>query len=258
MSGSMVLVERRDAVTILTINNPRQRNAMSGPVKAELIPAMRAALADAGCRAIVLTGAEGCFSAGGDVSRFSTMAPEKGRQLVRDQREFLHLVMRGDKAVIAAVEGYSYGAGFGLAMACDHIVAARDARFCAAFNKIGLMPDGGLLWTLPQRIGAERAREMMMLATVVDGAEGHRIGLVDTLAEPKGALDAALAKAALFAAAAPIAVAMTKSAFARWPLNLDQFLAMEADGQALLLSSEDCREGARAFLEKRAPAFRGR
>lgn len=258
MSDDKLLIERRGAVTILTIDNPKQRNALSGEVKAALIPAMRAALADEGCRAIVLTGSEGCFSAGGDVSRFATMPPERGRRLVRDQREFLHLVLRGDKAVIAAVEGYSYGAGFGLAMACDHIVAARDAKFCAAFNKIGLMPDGGLLWTLPQRVGAERAREMMMLVTVVDGAEGHRIGLVDTLAEPGAALDAAMAKAVQFAAAAPLAVAMTKSAFARWPLNLDQFLAMEADGQALLLASEDCREGARAFLEKRAPAFRGR
>src|SRR3546814_1383110 len=89
---------------------------------------MRAALADETCRAIVLTGSEGCFSAGGDVSRFATMPPERGRQLVRDQREFLHLVMRGNKAVIAAVEGFSYGARFGLAMACDHIVAARDAQ----------------------------------------------------------------------------------------------------------------------------------
>src|SRR3546814_15808489 len=129
--------------------------------------------------AIVLTGSEGCFSAGGDVSRFATMPPERGGQLVRDQREFLHLVMRGNKAVIAAVEGFSYGAGFGLAMACDHIVAARDAKFCAAFNKIGLMPDGGLLWTLPQRVGAERAREMLMLATLVAGAEGDRESAVE-------------------------------------------------------------------------------
>src|SRR3546814_13021788 len=115
-------------------------------------------------------------------------------------------------------------------MACDHIVAARDAKFCAAFNKIGLMPDGGLLWTLPQRVGAERAREMMMLATVVDGAEGHRLGLVDTTAEPGAALDAALAKAAKFAAAAPLAAAMTKYSFAPCLLNLAQSLPLSPPG----------------------------
>src|SRR3546814_11661722 len=110
-------------------------------------------------------------------------------------------------------------------MACDHIVAARDAKFCAAFNKIGLMPDGGLLWTLPQRVGAERAREMMMLATVVDGAEGHRIGLVEPLAEPAAALDAEMAKAAQVAAAEPFADAMTKADFARRPPQPDPLLA---------------------------------
>src|SRR3546814_21034215 len=109
--------------------------------------------------------------------------------------------MRGNKAVIAAVEGFSYGAGFGLAMACDHIVAARDAKFCAASNKIGLMPDGGLLWTLPQRVGAERAREMLLLATGVDGAGSHRHRLLATLAQPGAAVAAALAKGAPCAAA---------------------------------------------------------
>src|SRR3546814_11454244 len=107
MSDDKLQVERRDAVTILTIDNPKQRNALSGEVKAALIPAMRAALADETCRAIVLTGSEGCFSAGGDVSRFATMPPERVRQLVRDQRGFLHPVMRGNKAVIAAGEGFS-------------------------------------------------------------------------------------------------------------------------------------------------------
>src|SRR3546814_13409468 len=112
------------------------------------------------------------------------MPPERGRQLVRDQLEFLHLVMRGTKAVIAAVKGFSYGADFGLAMACDHIVAARDAKFSATFHKIGLIPDGGLPWTLPQRVGAARARDMKMLAPVGASPAGPRSGLGDTHALP--------------------------------------------------------------------------
>ena len=253
-----VLAERNGAVAVLTINNPKQRNALAAPVKQALIGALQAAMADEGCRAILLTGAEGSFCAGGDVSRFGTMTPLAGRQVVHDQRDFLRLMIRGEKPIVAAVEGFAYGAGFGVAMACDHVVAARDAKFCAAFNRIGLMPDGGLLWTLPQRVGAGRAREMLMLATVVTGEEGKRIGLVDALAEPGRAFEAAMAKAEAFAAAAPLSVAMTKAAFARWPMRLEELLAAEAEGQAILFSTEDCKNAVRAFLRKEKPEFAGR
>ncbi len=250
-------VARDGAIAILTINNVTRRNALTRPVKAALTPALAEAQRDPDVRAIVITGAGGTFSAGGDVSLFGDMTPAKGRQVVYDQREFLHLMIRGETPIVAAVEGFAFGAGFSLALAADHVVAARDAKFCAAFNKIGLMPDGGLLWTLPQRVGTGRAREMLMCASVVDGDEAKRLGIADTLAEPGQALDAAMAKAAKFAAAAPLAVGVVKSAFARFPLDLEAAFGIELDAQPALMASADAKEARRAFFAKQQPVFKG-
>jgi len=250
-------VAREGAVAILTINNVKQRNAMTVVVKAALVPALEAANDDPDVRAIVIVGAEGTFCAGGDVSLFGDLTPAKGRQVVFDQRRFLHLMIRGETPIVAAVEGFAFGAGFSLALACDHVVAARDAKFCAAFNKIGLMPDGGLLWTLPQRVGAGRARDMMMTASVVDGEEGARIGIVDSLTEPGQAFETALAKAQRLAKAAPLAVGAVKAAFSRYPFDLEDAFAMELDAQPALMLSEDAAEARRAFFAKQTPVFKG-
>jgi enoyl-CoA hydratase/carnithine racemase len=252
-----VRVDHDGAVAILTIENVKQRNALTMQVKAALVPALEAAEDDPEVRAIVITGAGGTFSAGGDVSLFGDMTPAKGRQVVFDQRRFLHLLIRGETPVIAAVEGFAFGAGFGVAMAADHIVAATDAKFCAAFNKIGLMPDGGLLWTLPQRVGMGRAREMLMCASVVEGAEAKRLGMVDTLTEPGQAFDAALAKARRFAEAAPLAMGAIKGAFARFPLDLEACFALELDAQPALMASQDAADARRAFFAKQKPVFKG-
>jgi len=258
MSEPGVRIEHRDAISILTIDNTKQRNALSMPVKESLIAALEAARDRAATRAIVLVGAEGTFSAGGDISKFPSMTPQKGRWLVMHQRRILHLLIHGTKPIVAAVEGFAFGAGFGLAMVADHVVAAKNAKFCASFNRIGLLPDGGLMWTLPQRIGSARAREMFMLASVVDGEEGGRIGMVDTVVEPGTALEAAIAKAAQFADGPPEAIAIMRGVFAQWPFGLDTALEFEADGQAILFNTEDCQGAARAFLEKRRPEFHGR
>lgn len=250
-------VERDGDVAILTINNVKQRNALTGAVKAALVPALEAANRDPATRAIVITGAGGTFSAGGDVSLFSDMTPAKGRQVVFDQRRFLHLMIRGETPIVAAVEGFAFGAGFGVAMAADHVVASTDAKFCAAFNKIGLMPDGGLLWTLPQRVGMGRAREMLMCASVTEGEAAKRLGMVDVLTPPGEALDVALAKAKRFAAAPPLAIGAIKGAFARFPLDLEGAFAIELDAQPALMKSDDATEARRAFFAKEKPVFRG-
>ena len=144
-----------------------------------------------------------------------------------------------------------------VAMAADHIVAAEDAKFCAAFNKIGLMPDGGLLYTLPQRVGMGRAKEMLMLASVTSGVEAKRLGMADMLTPPGGALEAALAKAEKFAAAAPLAIGAIKGAFARWPFDLEAVFAMEIDAQQALMGTADATEARRAFFAKEKPVFKG-
>ena len=137
-------------------------------------------------------------------------------------------------------------------------MAGRDARFGASFGKLGLMPDMGLLWTLPQRVGIGRARRLMMLSEPVGAEEAHALGIVGTLAEPGAVQEAAMKKARAFADAAPLPNRITKAALAAWPLALDPMLDHESQGQGVLFGTEDLQEGLKAFYEKRAPRFAGR
>ena len=252
------LVEDRGSVRILTINNVKQRNALTMDVKAVFGPALAEAERDPNVRAIVVTGAGGTFSAGGDVTLFGDMTPAKGRHVVYRQREFpahddpgaKRRSSQPSKALLTAL---------GSASPWRRIIlwAAEDAKFCAAFNKIGLMPDGGLLYTLPQRVGMGRAKEMLMLASVTDGVEAKRLGMVDVLAPSGSALDAALAKAEKFAAAAPLAIGAIKGAFARWPFDLESVFAMEIDAQQALMGTADATGGQARLLRQAEASLQG-
>lgn len=256
--GAGVDVTRHGDVGVVAIRNPEQRNALSAAVRDGLYGALTGLLSEEDdCRAIVLTGAGGTFCSGGAIDSMGEMTAFQGRQRMQRAKPLVRLLTGGEKPIVAAVERYAYGAGFSLALLCDSIVAARDAKFCASFGRIGLMPDMGMLWSLPQRVGVGRARRIMMLAEVIEAEEGARIGLVDALAEPGGALDAALERARAFAAAAPLPNRLTREALAHWPLPLEAALAYEAQGQGVLFGSEDQQEGLRAFFEKRPPQFRG-
>lgn len=250
-----VVAEREGAVLVLTVDYPARRNALSLPIRAELERLLEAAQSDGATRCVVLTGAGEQFSAGGDISGMSVETALEGRERMRRTHRLVRLMARGNLPVIAAVEGWAAGAGCSLALLCDHVVAAEDARFVLGFHKIGLMADLGLPATLPARIGAGRARDMMLFHTAYTGAEALGIGLVDAVA-PKGeALARALGKARALAEEAPLPIAYTKQWFAD---DLERALAREADFQAALFATADHREGREAFLAKRRPAFGGR
>ena len=253
-----VLLSRDGEVAVVTLNEPERRNALSLNMREVLFEILDEAMAS-DARAIVLAGAGGNFCSGGDIKSFDPGAPLVE---IRDRLNRLHRVARilltGKKPVIAAVDGYAFGAGVSLALACDHVVAAKDSRFCASFNRVALMGDLGLLYTLPLRVGMGKARELLMLGEIVEAAEALTIGLVDRLVEPGQVLAAAIERAKLFAASPPVALAMTKSALARMPASLDEVLQMELDGQSALFQTADHAEGRAAFLEKRAPKFQGR
>jgi len=248
-------LEVEGAVAVITMSDPKKRNALSEAVVRDLEAHFDAALADAAVRAIVLTGAGGVFCAGGDISGFGKGLP------LRKRMPHLHRlcgrIAHSEKPVVAAVEGGAFGGGLSLALLADQIVSANDARFCSSFGKIGLMPDLGLLATLPARVGVGRAKEIMMFADDVPAAEALADGLVDELTPPGGALARAKEIAAEFAAMAPLAVAYTKAMVMRWPMTLQQELAWEAQGQGILMASEDLQEGRAAFFEKRKPVFKG-
>lgn len=253
-----VLLERHGPIAVLTLHAPERRNALSPDLRLRLRERLRVACHDGDVRVIVLTGAQGTFSAGGDIR---TMGERPDPVLARQRLEVLHdtvrLILAGPKPVIAAVEGHAFGAGFSLAAACDHVVAAEGASFCASFSRIGLVADCGLFWSLPQRVGAGCARDLLLSARVVDAAEAKTVGIVDRLVPKGGALKAALEKAQSYLPLAPLALAATKSALARHPAALDDALAMEADLQASLRVSADHLRACEAFLAKRPVVFEG-
>ena len=255
--SELVKVERNGRVAVVTMNVPRRRNALALPLVQALETTMRQLMDDAELRAVVLRGEGGHFCAGGDLSSLdaSLLETRAGMQV---GHRMIRTLVEGRLPVIAAVEGNAYGAGFSIAMACDHVIADAKSSFCAAFGRVGLMPDYGLLWTLPQRVGLAVAKEIVLFCEAIGGTEARELRVVDRLADEGKVLELALERAHRLASAPPASLATTKAAFARVPMSLDVTLAWEADTQTVLVGSEDFKEGARAFLEKRAPIFVGR
>ncbi|NMH95929.1 enoyl-CoA hydratase/isomerase family protein [Pseudonocardia acidicola] len=241
-------------VRTLTLNEPKRRNALSLEMRVELRDAVRAAMDDARCRVVVLTGAGGFFCAGGDISSMSA-DPAAGEYRLRVLSELAEALAGGPKPVVAAVEGGAFGAGLSLVALADHVVAADDARFCASFGTIGLGTDGGLSWSLPRRIGRGRATEMIMFGEVMEAAQAQRIGLVERLTAPGTALEAAQHRAALLAARSRDALAANKAALSGAHADLTALLATEKEAQLTLLAGPDFAEGRAAFFEKRKAVF---
>ncbi len=246
-----------DGVAVVTMSDAKKRNALSTAVVAGLKDCLGAAFDDPAVRAIVLTGANGVFCAGGDISGFDD--PDRPlRRGMLDLQRLCRRIANSEKPTVAAVEGGAFGGGLSLALLCDQIVAAENSRFCSSFARIGLVPDLGLLATLPARVGVGRAKEMMMLAEDVPAADALADGMVDDVVPAGTAVARAKEIAAEFAAMAPLSLAYTKATMMRWPMTLQQELTWESQGQGLLFASEDLQEGRAAFFEKRKPAFTGK
>lgn len=255
---TQVLNEKIDEITILTLNDPEYRNALGSQMQEELLEQLEQAAKDADCKAVVLTGAQGNFSSGGNINN---MKEERSLAVSREKVAFFAKISRaliaGPKPVIAAVEGYAVGGGFSVASGCDYLISSSSAVFMTAFSKMGILPDLGLLWSLTQRVGIGPAKRIIASGCKVTAEEGFRLGLVDQLAEPGCALESAIVVAKEFAQGAPLPMAMMKTAFARGIAGLEDALQFELDNQPVLYASKDHREAVSAFFEKRRPNFKG-
>jgi 2-(1,2-epoxy-1,2-dihydrophenyl)acetyl-CoA isomerase len=252
-----VETSRNGTVAVVTLSHVEKRNAMSMEMRSELLGVLEALQLDATCRAIVLTGAGGTFCAGGDLSSMRPDDPVGSRHRLELGHRVIRLLFAGTKPSVAAVEGHALGFGLALTLACDMAVAHPQTVFGASQSRVGLMPDMALLWTLPQRVGMGRAKQIMMLGEPFKATEAAALGLVDVLAEDRPVLAVALEEANRFAAAAPLAVALTKAALAR-TTDLESAFAIEADGQVMLLQSADHVDARAAFFAKRPTVFQGR
>lgn len=258
---SQLVTESIDSgIAVLRLNAPEKINAISLDMREALIAALQRRFLDDECYAIVLAGEGGNFSAGGDI-KSERPAPEALARTLRHKLSRLHemvrLVANGPKPVVAAVEGKAIGAGMSLAMACDAVVAADNAQFGAAFGKVGLVPDAGLLYTLPRRVGGARAQHLLLSARIVQAPQALEMGLADAMVPRSELIAAACAEAQCLAQIAPLALAAIKSLGTGGCATLEDTFAAEMRLQPLLAMSNDSSEARTAFAERRRPNFRG-
>jgi enoyl-CoA hydratase len=250
-----VLTERRDNVLVITLNRPEARNAVNLALAEGIAAGLDELDADDGLSVGVITGAGGFFCAGMDLKAFVT-----GERPWVGDRGFAGIVQRASrKPLIAAVEGYALAGGFEVALACDLIVAASDAKLGIPEVKRGLVAAAGALIRLPKRIPYHLAMELALTGDPISAERAHAIGIVNRLAEPGGALAAARELAAAIVVNGPLAIAGSKRVMSA-ALDWSEAEAWERQEAIVrpIMASEDAREGSVAFAEKRPPVWRGR
>jgi enoyl-CoA hydratase len=255
MPDEPVLTERRDGVLLITLNRPDARNAVNKALAEGIAAALDALDADDELGVGVITGAGKGFSAGMDLKAFVTGE----RPWVAD-RGFAGIVQRSArKPLIAAIEGFAMAGGLEIALACDLIVASRDARLGIPEVKRSLVAAAGALRRLPERVPLGVAMELALTGDPVSAQRGYEIGLVNRVTEPGGAVDAALELAAAIARNGPLALDASKEILYRqidW--SEEEFWREQRAIVEPVMASEDAREGAVAFSEKRDPVWQGR
>ncbi len=250
-----VLTERRERVLLITINRPDQRNAINAAVAQGIAGALDELDADAELSLGVLTGAGKGFSAGMDLKAFVA-----GERPYAGDRGFAGITQRASaKPLIAAVEGFAVAGGLEIALSCDLLVASRGARLGVPEVKRSLVAAAGALLRLPRVLPRNVAMELALTGEPIDAERAYELGLVNRLAEPGQAVTTALELAETIAANGPLALAATKRILIEavdWPDS--EFFVRQDEIVEPVMSSEDAREGAVAFAEKRAPVWRGR
>jgi 2-(1,2-epoxy-1,2-dihydrophenyl)acetyl-CoA isomerase len=255
-----VQVERAGGIVTVTLTNPAKRNAIPSAAWPELEGAFREVAARADDRCLVVTGAGDDFCSGADVSPDGGGPGGAGHPLrfmrtVGSAIDALHAV---PQPVVARVAGVCVGAGLNIALACDLVVAAADARFSQIFARRGLSIDAGGSWVLPRIVGLQKAKELALLADVLGADQAERLGLV-TRVVPRDDLDATVDDLARrLAAGPPLALSSTKRLLDQsFGVSLAEALEAEAQAQAVNLGTRDVAEAMRAFLEKREATFEG-
>jgi enoyl-CoA hydratase len=246
------------AVALVTLDRPEVLNALDTETMRQLVEALEALDAGEDCRAIVITGAgDRAFAAGADIRELADATPVS--LTVADAFARWERIRRLRTPLVAAVRGYALGGGCELAMACDMIVAGDDAVFGQPEIKIGVIPGAGGTQRLTRALGKARAMELILTGRTLAAREAEAHGLVSRVVAREETLPLALALAAEIAALPPLAVRAAKEAVNRaFELSLEAGLEFERGQFFLLFASEDQKEGMRAFVEKRAPVWRGR
>jgi enoyl-CoA hydratase len=259
MEFTTLLVELRPPVAVVTLNRPKVLNALNAATFTELDEVFSALAANGTIRAVLLTGTGArAFAAGADIGELASATAQDGAGFSqRGQQVFRHIETLG-KPVIACIQGFALGGGCELAMACSMRLAADDARFGQPEVKLGVIPGYGGTQRLPRLVGRGAALKLLLTGEIISAAEALRIGLVDEVVPAAELMQRAETLALSIAAQAPLAVAeILRVVDEGLDLPLEAGLQMESEHFGRLCGTTDKAEGTRAFLEKRAPAWKG-
>ncbi len=257
--GDTILMQREGRVAILTVNRPDKLNALNDQVRDDMLAALDKIEKDDGIGVVVLTGAgEKSFIAGADIGEFEGRAPFDQRHAMRSPRLY-DIMSTFPKPVIAMVNGFCLGGGCELAMSCDLIVASEKARFGQPEINLGLIPGGGGTQRLPRRVGLGHAMRLILTGDMIGAAEAKEIGLADLVFPAEELRAKTLELAQKIAAKSPVTLRVAKEALrASQRLAIEEGILYERDLFGLCFSTEDKKEGVKAFLEKRPAAWTGR
>ncbi|WHY89832.1 enoyl-CoA hydratase-related protein [Neobacillus cucumis] len=256
---SFVNVEIENGTALITINHPPV-NALSPQIMKELDETIIMLKQKNEVQVVIITGAgDKAFVAGADIKQFLDMSPELGYELAKSGQRIFDKIEEFEIPVIAAIEGFSLGAGCELAMACDIRIAGETAQFGQPEVNLGIIPGYGGTQRLPRLVGAGKAKELIFSGDTIDAKEAYRIGLVDILVPSGEALNQAYSFSAKIQKKGPLAVRAAKKAITQGlERGMGEALDLEAELFKSLCSTEDQKEGARAFLSKEKPKFQGK
>ncbi len=260
MAYENLLYETRDGLAFITINRPNVLNALNRKTMEELNDAAGEAIADSEVRVVILTGAgEKAFVAGADINELAEQTPVTGRDYGLFGQSVLNKIENAPKPFIAAINGFAFGGGCELAMACHIRIASEKAKLGQPEVKLGLIPGYGGTQRLARLVGEGRAMQLNLTGEPISAEEAYRIGLVNEVVPPGDLMQEAEALANKIKANAPLAVRFAMEAIHHGLQGtLDEGLYLEATLFSLCATTEDMKEGTKAFLEKRAPNFQGK
>lgn len=252
--------EKKEAVAYITFNRPRVMNAFNEEMHKEVYELLNESAEDTSVRCIVLSGSGKGFSAGADLSSVTEELVDfdHGDYLRNTYNRLLLRMVEIEKPILASIHGPAFGAGLGIAMACNFRLAASSSTFCQAFIKVGLIPDAGSFFFLPRLVGLGRAMELAALGDTIGADEACRIGLVNRVVDDEKLIEETERFANRLAQMPTKALALIKKTMLySFENNLSTMLEAEANGQRLAGKTTDHLEGVNAFFQKRKPDFKG-